>query len=116
MKHSNSFYYDLNFGEQAEDWVKSLFTGGLKVEIKSDRRSSETGNIFIEVYSRDKKSGISTTNADYWIYRVDDNDSAFIVSTQRLKNLVKLNFNGTFVKGGDNNTSLGVLIPIKNLL
>jgi hypothetical protein len=116
MKHSGSFTHDLNFGEKAEDWVNNLFTGGLKIEVKADRMATKTGNIYIEVYSRGNKSGISTTDAAYWIYRLEDNDTAFIVSTQRLKYLVKQHFKGIFVLGGDNNTSKGVLIPVKNLL
>ena len=52
MKHSNSFYYDLDFGEKAEDWVKEIFSDGTKVEVKFDRMAHLTGNLFVEVYSR----------------------------------------------------------------
>lgn len=116
MQYSNSFNHDLNFGETAEDWVKNLFTGGLKVEVKCDRMATKTGNIYVEVYSRNKKSGISTTDAEYWIYRLEENDTAFIVSTKRLKDLARFYFKGRFINGGDNNTSKGILIPVKNLL
>ena len=117
MKYSNSFYYDLDFAESAQKWVNDLFTGGLKVEVKSDRMASKTGNIFIEVYSRGKESGISTTEAAYWIYRIDDKDLAIIISTKRLKELVKYFYgkNG-FKNGGDNDTSKGVLIPLNSML
>jgi len=116
MKYSSSFYYDLEFAETSEDWVKELFSDGFKIEVKSDRMAHKTGNIYIEVYSRGKESGISTTIAHYWIYRINTNDTAILISTKRLKELVKLFHKGKFTKGGDNNTSLGVLIPIKEIL
>ena len=118
MKHSNSFYHDLVFGEIAEDWVKDLFQGSIKVEVKSDKMAHETGRIYIEVYSRGKPSGISTTQADYWIYRIDAKDTAVIIPVSRLRELVRRNFEYSrkFVKGGDNDTSDGVLIQIADLL
>ena len=118
MKHSNSFFYDLDFAEGAEDWANEILKGGKKVEVKSDRIAHETGRVFIEVYSRDKPSGISTTKADYWIYRIDAKDTAIIIPVGRLRELVKRNFEYSkkFVKGGDNDTSYGVLIQIADLL
>ena len=117
MKFSNSFYYDLDFAEVSETWVKDLFSGGLKIEVKSDRMAHKTGNVFIEVYSRGVPSGISTTLADYWLYRIEKLDTAVLVRTERLKKLVKKYhaLNG-FKEGGDNNTSKGVLVPIIEFL
>jgi hypothetical protein len=114
LKHSSSFYYDVDFGTEAEDWVKDVFTGGYKVEVKCDRIAHKTGNIFIEVYSRGKKSGISTTQADYWIYVIQEREVMFLVPVEHLKELCKKFHDPDrgFVKGGDNNTSLGVLIPV----
>jgi hypothetical protein len=113
MKHSGSFTHDLKFGEESEDWVKSLFTGAFSVEVKSDRRALATGNLYIEVYSRSKPSGISTTDADYWIFCIGD--ITLCIKTDKLKEIVKNNYNGRLVKGGDNDTSRGVLIPITEL-
>lgn len=117
MKYSNSFYYDLDFGEKAEDWVKQVFSDGTKVEVKFDRMAHLTGNLFIEVYSRGKASGISTTQANYWIFLVKEKSYSLIVNTEKLKELCRIvhQIDG-FVKGGDNNTSYGVLIPIKIIL
>ena len=117
MKHSNSFYYDLDFGEQAEDWVKELLSDGTKVEVKFDRMANITGNLFVEVYYNGKASGISTTKANYWIFKIEEKSYALIVSTDKLKELCRIvhQIDG-LVKGGDNNTSDGVLIPIKLIL
>lgn len=116
MKHSSSFYYDLNFGEEAEDWVKQVFTGGYKVEVKCDRMAHKTGNIYIEVYSRGKESGISTTEADYWLYIIENREVMFLAPTDKLRELCREYhaLNG-FTRGGDNDTSKGVLIPINSL-
>lgn len=116
MKYSSSFTYDLHIGTQAEDWVHELF-GNAKIEIKTDSMAHRTGNVFIEVYSRGKQSGISTTTADYWVYIVERTKAVIIISTDRLKQLVKKchSLNG-FKKGGDNDTSLGVLVPLIDII
>lgn len=117
MKHSSSFTYDLHIGTLAEDWAMDLFNGKIKAEVKTDSMAHSTGNVFIEVYSRGKLSGISTTTADYWVYKIEKLGSAIIVPVKRLKELVKKHhaLNG-FKEGGDNNTSKGVLVPIIEFL
>ena len=116
MKYSSSFTYDLHVGEQAEDWVKEIIQCS-NIEVKTDSMAHVTGNVYIEVYSRGKPSGISTTTAVYWVYRIEASGSAIIVKTERLKELVRKyhGLNG-FKKGGDNDSSLGVLIPIKEVI
>lgn len=117
MKYSSSFTYDLHIGTLSEDWANDLFNGNIKAEVKLDSMAHRTGNVFIEVFSRGKKSGISTTEAEYWIYKIEKTGSAIVVPTERLKSLVKKYhaLNG-FKEGGDNNTSKGVLVPIIEFL
>jgi len=114
MKYSSSFYYDLKLGEKSETWLNELFSDGKKIEVKTDLMADKTKNIYIEIYSRGKKSGLTTTQAEYWIFKLTN--VSIIISTKNLKDIVRLcyNING-YKKGGDNNTSLGVLVPI-NLL
>ena len=118
MKHSSSFTHDLNFGEIAEDWLNILFKDGKFIEVKSDRLIHKTGNLFIEYKSRDKPSGLATTTANYWIYRMDMIDTAIILPTELLKKVCRVYYkNNEFkIKGGDNNTSDGLLIPLIRLL
>lgn len=118
MKHSSSFTHDLNFGEIAEDWLNILFKDGKLIEVKSDRLIHKTGNLFIEYRSRDKPSGLATTTANYWIYRMDILDTAIIFPTELLKKVCRVYYkNNEFkMKGGDNNTSEGFLIPLIRLL
>ena len=118
MKHSSSFSHDLNFGEIAEDWLNILFKDGKLIEVKSDRLIHKTGNLFIEYRSRDKPSGLATTTANYWVYRMDMLDTAIILPTNLLKKVCRVYYkNNEFkIKGGDNNTSDGLLIPLIRLL
>ena len=118
MKYSSSFTHDLNFGEKAEEWLNILFKDGKLIEVKSDRLIHKTGNLFIEYKSRDKPSGLATTTANYWIYRMDMIDTAIILPTELLKKVCRVYYkNNEFkIKGGDNNTSDGLLIPLIRLL
>jgi hypothetical protein len=118
MKYSSSFTHDLNFGEIAENWLNILFKDGKLIEVKSDRLIHKTGNLFIEYKSRDKPSGLATTTANYWIYRMDMLDTAIILPTELLKKVCRVYYkNNEFkIKGGDNNTSDGLLIPLIRLL
>lgn len=118
MKYSSNFYYDLEFGEKAEDWANSLFNSGKKIEVKFDRMAHKTGNIFIEYMSRGKSSGISTTEADYWIYKIDNTGVSIILDVIQLKEKLRTYYkNGIYLKnGGDDDTSKGFLIPISEII
>lgn len=119
MIHNNDFKFDLEFGVlDGETWFHELVTNK-KVEVKSDRRTVETGNVYIEYWSRGKPSGISTSQADFYVYKVAE-DQAILISTsqlkQKLKQLVEDGKARMNVKGGDNNTSLGILCKLKDLI
>jgi hypothetical protein len=112
---NNNFAYDLEFGQAGEDWVKNLLGGSFRVEVKSDRMAAKTGNVFIEIFYKDKPSGISTTMADYWVYRIDDNDTAVIIPVKRLREIVRSHIRQHGYKHGGEYVK-GALIPINQLL
>jgi hypothetical protein len=119
MNFNNDFKFDLEFGVlDGETWFHELVTGK-KVEVKSDRRTAETGNVYIEYWSRGKPSGISKSLADYYVYKVAE-DTAVLISTaqmkRKLKQLVEDGKARMNVKGGDNNTSLGILCKLNDLI
>lgn len=118
MKYSNSFTHDLNFGEKAEDLINYMFSDGKHIEVKNDRLIHKTGNLFIEYESRGKPSGLATTTAEYWIYRMDELDISFIFPTKTLIQVCRYYYKEKiyFKNGGDNNTSKGFLIPLTRLL
>jgi hypothetical protein len=103
------------------------------IEVKLDFGTHKTGNFYIEYSSRNHPSGIANTEADYWVLiaasekgcRHKENEVAMeeedilylvIISTARLKHLCKTKYDRKDVPGGDNNTSMGVLIKSKDLL
>lgn len=117
MEFNSDFKYDLEFGKlEGESWFHNLVTNK-KIEVKCDRQAEFTGNVFIEFKSRGKLSGLATTESDYYVYKYNDNQ-AFIIQTdylkKRCKELVRRN-KAKIIKGGDNNSSEGLLISIKDL-
>lgn len=119
MKYNSDFKYDLEFGVlEGETWFEEIVSNR-KFEVKTDRLSAKTGNIYIEYESRGKPSGIATTQADYWVYKVTET-KAIVIKTEELKTIVRqliLDKKAIAnVRGGDNNTSVGVLVKIKDLV
>ncbi len=119
MNYNSDFRYDLEYGiVEGESWFHNIVSNS-KFEVKSDRMSQKTGNVYIEYESRGKASGIRTTQADYWVYKISEKQ-AIVIETEELKikiqQLVKEGKARMGVKGGDNNTSLGFLIKIKDLV
>jgi hypothetical protein len=114
MNFNSDFRYDLEIGQIYEKQLNDLF--GKKIEVKRDFKCLETGNIFVEYESRNKKSGLASTEAEYWCYWLSDEHCIFI-KTERLKQMCR-KYIGTNrdILGGDLNTSKGILLPIIDLL
>ena len=77
----------------------------IKYEIKSDRMAFKTNNMCIEYICNKKLSGISTTEADYYIYFVITNDDYDIykIPVEKIKSLINDKSKKIkSVKGGDN--------------
>lgn len=113
--HDIQFGRNLIEGQDAEDFVEKAL---LKGEIKRDFRAGETGNLFVEHISRGKPSGIDTTESDYYIFVLSDNEfnnEVFVgIHTDRLRRLLeRISWE---VNGGDNNTSKGKLLPLTKLI
>jgi hypothetical protein len=114
MDYNNDFKYDLKVGQTKEKELGAIFNNKT-VEVKYDLKALETNNVYVEYYSRGKKSGISTSQADYYCFAFGD--TFHLISTSSLKNKCR-KYVGTDrdKNGGDNNTSKGILLPIKELL
>ena len=107
----------LEFGEKYENEFQKIIEGK-KIEVKTDRITQRSTNVFVEYESRGKESGIAKTQAEWWtinFYSKDKFCFNITLKTKDLKNIIK---NNTFKKipGGDNNTSWGYLIPISKLI
>tara|TARA_R100001082_G_scaffold78423_1_gene45992 strand:+ start:339 stop:719 length:381 start_codon:yes stop_codon:yes gene_type:complete len=118
-----NFDIDLDFGKVYEEKVRKLFEGEGSIEVKTERDIwADTGNVAIEIRSRGKPSGISITDAKWWIQVFTiDGDVKFMLMfrVDKLRKAVKymyLNDLANIVKGGDNNTSELILVPISTLI
>ena len=74
MTKLSDFDLDFSFGQEGENLVNELLTGGKTVEVKRDRKWYQTGNLYIETecWSNESKSwvnsGLLTTKAEYWAF------------------------------------------------
>ena len=88
MKNSD-WDLDFRFGQAGEQYVAHLVE---TVEVKTDRRWKETGNLYIEtecwsdVLACWYASGISTTKASHWSFILED--SVLTVPTERVSKAV----------------------------
>jgi hypothetical protein len=118
MKYNSDFQYDLKFGQEGETEIAKLLNDS-EIEVKRDRQTQQTGNVYIEYESRGKPSGIATTKASKWAYILQDG-CILIVDTELLKKalryLIKAKLCVKDIQGGDNNTSLGVLVNVERLM
>lgn len=108
----------LEFGEKYENEFQKIVESK-QLEIKTDKICQKTGNVFVEFESRGKDSGLATTTAVYWVYclwsEVRKEQTYVFIPTRRLKKLIKQG-NYKEMRGGDNWTSKGYLIPKEDLL
>tara|TARA_R100000781_G_scaffold113828_1_gene83202 strand:- start:291 stop:911 length:621 start_codon:yes stop_codon:yes gene_type:complete len=113
--------FDVNLleGKLSENkWAQMLET----IEFKKDYRAWDTGNIAVEYKNNGKPSGISVTEAKYISYiLVDEKQNenvAIFIKTDIFKEMCRkyLGHDKRDVKGGDNNNSSLILLPIDELL
>jgi len=114
MDYNNDFKYDLKIGQAKEKELGQIFDNST-IEVKYDLKATQTNNVFVEYYSRGKKSGLSISNADYYCFCFGD--TFHIIPTDILKKKCRKYIGSNRdVVGGDSNTSKGLLIPLKELL
>ena len=118
----NNFDIDLDFGKKGEEWVVKLFEGNTKDEVKTERGIwQETGNIAIEIKYKNKPSGLTTTDAETWVHLLENDGKilgGFLLPVSYFKKRIKKLFNSgkvQVVKGGDNNDSTILLVPINKI-
>lgn len=124
MRDNNNFEYDLLVGKRGEKIVWGVLEND-PVEVKSEQTKinnnwTKSGNCYVEYMSRDKKSGIAHTRAKWWVINFMKGDElcfSLFMLVDRLKKIARKYYekNGG-VKGGDKDTSLGVLVPIQALI
>lgn len=132
---SETFKRDLKDGKEVEEKylriIKSMFSDAYIVdgyckeldiyvpsekigfEIKSDKKSVETGNIVVEIEFNGKPSALSTSKALWWIF--DTGKESFKVRLSRLKTLVNDYKPVEFTGRGDSKMKKAYLIPVKDI-
>ena len=119
--------FDRNFdlalreGKKGESHFQRM-VGGKKIEVKKDYLAHQTGNLFIEVMCRGKKSGLSTTKARWWAFAICNEhrrvETWVVARTYWLKQQRrKWEAQWVFVRGGEKNkkgqrVSLGFFVPL----
>lgn len=84
----------------------------LKVEVKVDYKSQETGNIIIELYMFGKPSALLSTKADYWIIHTGV-ENLWIKPKKILECILLNNIKVQDILGdGDDQAKKACLIPI----
>jgi len=116
MEYNSNFRYDLKVGQNTEKLLGEVLEDHT-IEVKDDSaKSGKTGNVFIEFKSRGKRSGIAKSHADWWAIRTSEG-TFILIEAAKLKALCRKYYNQKrIIKGGDNNTSWGILIPRCELL
>ena len=119
---NGSFDIDLDFGMMYEDKVRDIFQGKGAIEVNTERDMwKRTGNIAIEIRYKGSPSGLSSTNADWWVHILSDKgeiDTLFMFKVKRLRKKIRRLVSrkeARIVMGGDNNDSEIVLVPISKL-
>jgi hypothetical protein len=118
--HNNDkrFDLDLAYGQVFEKKVADIL-GNSKIEVKTEKdKWKQTGNIVIEYESRGKPSGISSTEASYWIHNLAIGDVlvfSLLLRVSTLRQYIKQH-NPRTVRGGDDMTSKLYLIKLTDLV
>lgn len=118
--HNNDkrFDLDLAYGQMFEQKVAEIL-GQSKIEVKTEKdKWKTTGNIVIEYESRNKPSGIITTDADYWLHNLAMGDSivlSLLIKVSTLRSYIAKH-NPRSVRGGDDMTSKLYLIKLTDLV
>lgn len=122
MNDDYRFDVQLSEGIVSEAWFYEMTRGGDRFEVKHDRRSADTGNLFIE-FQHDPGGrglwvpcGIATTEADCWIATIGDPvPHAFVgLDIDRLKGLARAERQRGKVATQPNGScpTRGVLVPL----
>ena len=117
LNNDRRFDIDLQYGQIHERQVADMLQNS-RIEVKTERGLwTKTGNIVIEFESRNKPSGIQTTEAEYWFHNLEKDGQVLctlVFPTEVLRRYIRTHM-PSVVRGGDNYTSLLYKINLKDL-
>lgn len=122
--------FDLDFerGRVGESLVGTFLQAleGSRIEVKTDYRVTETGNVYVETWQYrlagaiDKKpSGINTTEADYWVFASPSGRGFVCIETDALRDIIRETDPPEVrqpVSNEASNASIGRIIPIRDIM
>jgi hypothetical protein len=122
------FDVDFTRGRIGEELVETFLADliGKKVEVKTDYRVNETGNVYVETWhysepdaSDKKQSGINVSEAEYYCFGSPLGEGFIMVKTSVLKEFIR-NTNPKETRqpiaSKQTKASIGRLIPLADLL
>lgn len=123
-------HFDLDFsrGKVGEDLVDSFLKAleGNRIEVKTDYRIAETGNVYVETYqyhkedASDKKpSGINVTQAEYFCFASPTGKGFIMIETEALKEVIRATYPQEVrqpIINAHTNASYGRLVKVTDIL
>ena len=119
-----TFAEDVIKGEKAEREVQDLLGGkkiegnfpyyDLLIEVKCDFQWQDTGNVAIEIGTKEKPAGLSITKSEYYIYKLD---KLYYCKTEKIFRYLReyiQNNPRCVISCGDGNRARNVILPLKN--
>ena len=86
----------------------------MKIEVKQDKKSNYTGNFVVETEFNGKPSGVSTTEADYWVFY---DGSCFIwITPNRLSQVTTGMRQASFTGRGDDTPKKAYLVKKESIM
>ena len=128
MTYQPDFDIDFKRGMVGENLVGTFLQAleGGTIEVKTDYRIGETGNVYIETWqyrkpdeSDIKQSGINTTKADFWVFASPSGEGFICIATTALKNALRSHETREVrqpYSSQATNASKGRLLPVQTLL
>ena len=123
-------HFDLDFarGKIGEDLAETFLADLVdkKIEVKTDYRVGETGNVYVETWqyskadeSDKKQSGINITESDYFCFASPFGQGFIMIKTEALKEVIT-DTNPREVRqsiiNANTNASIGRIIPVVDIL
>jgi hypothetical protein len=127
-KYEPRFDVDFTRGRVGEELVETFLADLIdkKVEVKTDYRIGETGNVYVETWqysnpdaSDKKQSGINISEADYYCFGSPTGDGFIMVKTSVLKEFISNTQPREArqpIATKETKASIGRLIPLADLL
>lgn len=98
--------YDITLMRAGQDGTRS-------VEVKWDKRASESGNLYFEVENtrQQKPSGVMSTTADLWCHVLGEGERGLVITVASLRRFLNEGpWRSVQTRGVDSN-SRGLLVP-----